>query len=77
MRTAPRSPHHTAVWGRFHGTILRECWRPAFHRPVFTTVGQLWTEADTWMVGCHRRRKNHGDFIGDRTTVQLLATRRR
>lgn len=32
VRIPPRSPNHNAVCERFHGTILQECWRPAFHR---------------------------------------------
>jgi transposase InsO family protein len=37
-RIPPRSPNHNAVCERFHGTILEECWRPAFHRRRFTLV---------------------------------------
>jgi transposase InsO family protein len=40
-RIPPRSPNHNAVCERFHGTALQECWRPAFHRRRFTTIGQL------------------------------------
>jgi hypothetical protein len=30
-----RPPNHNAVVERFHGTVLQECWRPAFHRRRF------------------------------------------
>ena len=36
QRIPARSPNHNAVCERFHGTILQECWRPAFHRRDFT-----------------------------------------
>ena len=31
-RIPPRSPNHNAVCERFHGTVLREFYRPHFHR---------------------------------------------
>jgi transposase InsO family protein len=43
-RIPPRSPNHNAVCERFHGTILQECWRPAFHRRHFTSIRQLQAE---------------------------------
>ncbi len=36
-----RSPNHNAVVERFQGTMLQECWRPAFHRRCFTSIRQL------------------------------------
>lgn len=45
-RTPPRSPNHNAVVERFQGTMLQECWRPAFHRRRFTSLRQLQAEAD-------------------------------
>ena len=36
VRIPPRSPNHNSVCERFHGTILQESWRPAFHRRHFT-----------------------------------------
>jgi transposase InsO family protein len=74
VRTPPRSPNHNAVCERFHGTILQECWRPAFHRRAFTTIGQLRGEADSWLIGYNHRRRNHGDFMRGRTPAQVLAT---
>ena len=49
VRIPPRSPNHNAVVERFHGTILQECWRPAFHRRHFTSIRQLQAEADAWL----------------------------
>ena len=48
-RIPARSPNHNAVCERFHGTILQECWRPAFHRRHFTSIRQLGAEADAWL----------------------------
>ncbi len=46
VRIPPRSPNHNSVCERFHGTILQEGWRPAFHRRHFTSIRQLQAEAD-------------------------------
>ena len=72
IKTPPRSPNHNAVVERFHGTILDECWRPAFHRRSFHTLGQLRVEADAWLIDYNHRRANHGDFMQGRTPAQVL-----
>jgi transposase InsO family protein len=75
-RTPPRSPNHNAVCERFHGTILQECWRPAFHRRCFTSVRQLQAEADAWLIHYNTRRRNHSDFMRGRTPRQILSIHR-
>jgi transposase InsO family protein len=72
-RTPPRSPNHNAVCERFHGTILDERWRPAFHRRAFNALGQLRTEADAWLISYNHRRANHGDYMRGRTPAAVLA----
>jgi transposase InsO family protein len=72
VRIPPRSPNHNAVCERFQGTMLQECWRPAFHRRHFNTVRQLQAEANTWLIRYNTRRCNHGHFMRGRTPKQLL-----
>ena len=71
-RIPPRSPNHNAVVERFHGTILNECWRPAFHRRAFTNLRQLRAEADAWLIDYNHRRANHGNYMRGRTPAQVL-----
>lgn len=71
-RIPARSPNHNAVCERFQGTMLQECWRPAFHRRRFTTIGQLQAEADAWLTGYNTRRHNHSDYMRGRTPKRLL-----
>jgi len=71
-RIPARSPNHNAVCERFHGTILQECWRPAFHRRHFTSIRQLQGEAHSWLITYHHRRRNHGDYMRGRTPHQIL-----
>jgi transposase InsO family protein len=71
-RIPARSPNHNAVCERFQGTMLQECWRPAFHRRRFITIGQLQAEADAWLIGYNTRRRNHSDYMRGRTPKNLL-----
>ena len=72
VRIPPRSPNHNSVCERFHGTILQEGWRPAFHRRRFTSIRQLQAEADAWLIRYNHRRKNHGDYMRGRTPRAVL-----
>jgi transposase InsO family protein len=76
-RIPARSPNHNAVVERFHGTILEECWRPAFHRRHFTSIRQLQAEADAWLVTYNHRRRNHGDYMRGRTPHDVLDAHRK
>lgn len=71
-RIPPRSPNHNAVCERFHGTMLQECWRPAFHRRRFSSIRQLHAEADTWLIRYNHHRRNHGDYMAGRTPKAML-----
>lgn len=75
-RIPARSPNHNAVCERFQGTMLQECWRPAFHRRRFTTIGQLQAEADAWLIGYNTRRRNHSDYMRGRAPKTILDVRR-
>lgn len=72
QRIPPRSPNHNAVCERFHGTMLQECWRPAFHRRRFGSIGQLQAEADSWLLHYNHRRRNHSTYMQGRSPAQLL-----
>ena len=67
-----RSPNHNAVVERFQGTMLQECWRPAFHRLRFTSISQLQREADAWLITYNTRRRNHGSYMAGRRPLDLL-----
>lgn len=76
VRIPPRSPNHNAVVERFHGTILQECWRPAFHRRRFTSRRQLQAAADAWLITYNHRRRNHSAYMRGRTPHQILTNHR-
>lgn len=75
-RIPPRSPNHNAVCERFQGTMLQECWRPAFHRRHFSSVRQLQAEATAWLVRYNTRRRNHGDYMAGRRPIDILDNHR-
>jgi transposase InsO family protein len=72
VRIPPRSPNHNAVVERFQGTMLQECWRPAFHRRRFISRRQLQAAADAWLITYNHRRRNHSDYMRGRTPHQIL-----
>ena len=74
VRIPPRSPNHNAVCERFQGTMLQECWRPAFHRRHFNSLRQLQAEANAWLIRYNTRRRNHGNYMAGRRPNEILAT---
>jgi len=72
VRIPPRSPNHNAVCERFQGTMLQECWRPAFHRRHFGSIRQLQAEADAWLIRYNTRRRNHGNYMAGRRPIDIL-----
>jgi transposase InsO family protein len=76
VRIPPRSPNHNAVCERFQGTMLQECWRPAFHRRHFTSIRQLQAEANAWLVRYNTRRRNHGHYMAGRRPADILDNHR-
>lgn len=71
-RIPARSPNHNAVCERFQGTVLQECWRPAFHRRRFSSIRQLQAEVDTYLHRYHHRRRNHSAYMAGRTPKETL-----
>ena len=72
IKIPPRSPNHNAVVERFQGTMLQECWRPAFHRLRFSSIRQLQGEADAWLHTYNHQRCNHGNYMNGRRPIDLL-----
>jgi transposase InsO family protein len=71
-RIPPRSPDHNAVVERFHGTVLQECYRPAFHRRRFDRLADLEAVLGDFLHRYNTQRRNHGDFMKGRTPLQGL-----
>ena len=72
IKIPARSPNHNTVVERFQGTMLQECWRPAFHRLCFNSIHQLQREVDAWCHSYNHRRRNHGDSMNGRRPIDLL-----
>jgi transposase InsO family protein len=70
-RIPPRSPNHNAVCERFHGTVLREFFRPHFHRGRVDDVVLLDRSLQAWLVDYNHHRPNHGDYMAGRTPLQV------
>jgi transposase InsO family protein len=71
-RIPPRSPDYNAVVERFHGTVLQECYRPAFHRRRFDRLVDLEAVLGDFLHRYNTKRRNHGDYMRGRTPAQVL-----
>lgn len=76
-RIPPRSPNHNAVCERFHGTVLREFYRPHFHRGRVDDIALLDRSLQAWLADYNHHRPNHGDYMRGRTPVQVKKQLRR
>jgi transposase InsO family protein len=76
-RIPPRSPNHNAVCERFHGTVLREFYRPHFHRGRVDDITLLDHCLQRWLVDYNHHRPNHGDYMAGRTPQQVKKHLRR
>ncbi len=70
-RIPPRSPNHNAVCERFHGTVLREFYRPHFHRGRVDDIALLNRSLQAWITDYNHHRPNHGDYMTGRTPLQV------
>lgn len=76
-RIPPRSPNHNAVCERFHGTVLREFFRPHFHRGRVDDIALLERSLQAWIRDYNHHRPNHGDYMAGRTPLQVKKQLRR
>ena len=71
-KTPPRSPNHNAECERFHGTVLQEFFRVAFHREFFTSIDTLDARLQSWIEHYTTRRRNRSDYMRGRSPLQVL-----
>jgi transposase InsO family protein len=76
-RIPPRSPNHNAVCERFHGTVLREFYRPHFHRGRVDDIALLDRSLQAWLIDYNHHRPNHSDYMAGRTPLQVKKHLRR
>jgi transposase InsO family protein len=75
-RIPPRSPNHNAVVERFHGTVLEECYRIAFHRRRFDRTADVDHVLQDFVHRYNTRRPNRGRYMKGRTPMQMLELKR-
>ena len=62
---------------RFRGTVLREFYRPHFHRGRVDDIGLLDRTLQAWLVDYDHHRPTHGDYMAGRTLVRVKKQLRR
>jgi hypothetical protein len=57
--------------------VLREFYRPHFHRGRVNDIALLDRSLQTWLRDYNEHRPNHGDYMAGRTPVQVKKQLRR
>jgi hypothetical protein len=52
--------------------VLREFYRPYFHRGRADRITDLDAALQTWVIDYNTRRRNHGDYMSGRNPRQVL-----
>ena len=59
-KTKARHPQANGIVGRFHKTILNEFYQVTFRKKIDSTLDQLQTDRDEWIVKYNTERTHQG-----------------
>lgn len=71
-RTKARSPQTNGICERFHKTILNEFYQVAFRKKIFSSLEELQTDLDDWLVTYNQERPHQGKRCQGRTPLQTF-----
>ncbi|MBD3381099.1 MAG: IS481 family transposase [candidate division Zixibacteria bacterium] len=71
-RTKARHPQTNGICERFHKTILDEFYKSIFRRKIFSSIEELQTELDQWMIHYNQERTHQGKRCQGRTPMQTF-----
>jgi transposase InsO family protein len=71
-RTKVRSPQTNGIVERFHKTVLNEFYRVAFRRKIYSGIGQLQADLDTWLTEYNEVRPHQGKWCYGKTPLQTF-----
>ena len=57
-RTKTKSPQSNGICERFHKTVLNEFYRVQFRKKIYTTLEELQSDLDAWLM--HEQRPHQG-----------------
>lgn len=71
-RTKARHPQTNGACERMNQIILDEFWQVAFRKRIYTTLDEIQTDLDTWLVRYNELRTNQGRHCDGRTPMQTF-----
>ena len=71
-KTKANHPQTNGICERFHKTILQEFYQVTFRKKVYTTLEELQTDLDAWIVYYNYERTHQGKMCCGRTPMATL-----
>ena len=71
-KTKANHPQTNGICERFHKTILQEFYQVTFRKKVYTTMEELQTDLDAWIVYYNHDRTHQGKMCCGRTPMATL-----
>lgn len=71
-KTKAKRPQSNGFVERFHRTILEEFYNVAFRKKVYTSLEQLQSDVDEWLLEYNRERPHSGRYCYGKTPLQTF-----
>jgi len=71
-RTKARHPQTNGICERFHKTVLNEFYRVTFRKKLYTSLDELQTDLDNWLVEYNEERPHSGKYCFGKTPMQTF-----
>jgi transposase InsO family protein len=71
-RTKARHPQTNGICERFHQTIQNEFYATAFRKKVYTSLEELQTDVEKWLLDYNNERTHSGKFCFGKTPIQTF-----
>ena len=71
-KTKARSPQTNGICERFHETVLQEFYQITFRKKIYSTLEDLQTDLDEWLLYYNNERTHQGKMCCGRTPLETL-----
>lgn len=71
-KTKVKSPQTNGICERFHKTILNEFYQVALRKKIYTSIEELQTDLDQWLIKYNTQRTHQGKMCCGRTPMETL-----
>lgn len=71
-RTKAYSPQTNGICERFHKTMQEECYHVLFRKKLYSTLDELQTDIDSWLVTYNNERSHSGKHCFGKTPMQTF-----